>query len=1377
MYWTSGRCGRAFECTFKHSQGPTAPAGSDPNVRDDDEGADDAAAADDDDEADSTPDFFSDAGLAAHAGGETALRAMATPVQVHNDIKAFLESNTRLTSPKRMLVLARILANVNSANKSWNPDDAQSFLQMLVQQDGILCIGDILAFKAVRHDSGSNASYLSFQSGYFVILEFLTTDLVLKSTVHKNINKVYEQASTACTVTCDTIVDCVGSMIAAKSWADPKMRSRSISGAALFKTLTTFLLQLFARCTETKTQEKAVHLVESLAAWFAAWSSSVSSVSPTFEDPISSQDQRTKRLVIKHLSEELDRLADIVNREQARKGGRPLISGPSQAARLHRQQARVAQLVVGYEPAGALRSQGSRHDNDFVDISQIEIPPTHDELLSDCPPCLPANLPDAPHHLPAYSMERHIDVQFRLLREELVAPLRNSAAIIAADLKAMATNAKHGRRPQLEHLLKSRGGTYKTSGFDSAFFHIYTGAAFIDATAEKREITVGVRIDTPPTGAARDKVVRKRLEYWANCRRLNPGSLVLLVVPGDEAPRLFLGVVSSSAWDLAGSARANNWQVALRVSFLDPEVELMALRRHTLHDAFLVDNNILYEATRPFLSRLQTTDPADIPFARYLTAGESLAEVEVPPPMYATAPKFRFKLGCLAKPGEQHLVADLDVLQERSSAIARRQLRDHSTLDPSQIDAILHSIMSEVSLIQGPPGTGKSYTGRELIRLLKQSGMRPILLMAQTNHAVDHQVADVVLSGITRRVARLGSQSKNEVVNDFTLEKLEQDADRLFPNWRRALNSTFAEMKGIEEEMILVMRFMQCRRPSWKVMQRHLEKHFGKQVQALLHPPPWIKALVEHLKLDETEHGEWQTKGNRRRDQEVKQYKGTVYGSWREGADLDLLGASGPSATHLLSRLRAPAGLKVPASSRDLDVLKSIRELWSMSLSERKKLAQFWEDHARTTVFDECRERYGKLRLTYQILCAEINDLRDEKRRRILSGMDLIACTTTGAARSTSLLASVAPKVLIVEEAGQVLEAHVLAALVPSVQHVIFIGDPEQLRPNVTNFSLSMEHPTGRELFKFDRSLMERLADESLPMTQINIQRRMRPAISHLIRTILYPALEDHPLVHEYPHVRGMRSDVFFLDHRHPEASPEESVSKFNMHEVAMIKDFVRYLLRQGDYSQPGDIAVLCAYLGQAQKVRSALRDIRVGVAMDERDVEQLALKDMDDTLTTVDVVVTDQIELGTVDIFQGREAKIVIVSLVRNTGTDECESAKIGFLKSSNRIDVTLSRAKYGLFILGNTSNLRKNPTWSTILDEMESHGQIGAGLPIICPRHAEQAYVVSEPGELEEFAPAGGCRLPCLMKMPCGHICPSVVSSNLFSGTTILTLYCQVP
>lgn len=42
---------------------------------------------------------------------------------------------------------------------------------------------------------------------------------------------------------------------------------------------------------------------------------------------------------------------------------------------------------------------------------------------------------------------------------------------------------------------------------------------------------------------------------------------------------------------------------------------------------------------------------------------------------------------------------------------------------------------------------------------------------------------------------------------------------------------------------------------------------------------------------------------------------------------------------------------------------------------------------------------------------------------------------------------------MIVEEAGQVLESHILASLVPSVEQIIMIGDPLQLRPNVSNYS------------------------------------------------------------------------------------------------------------------------------------------------------------------------------------------------------------------------------------------------------------------------------------------------------------------------------------
>lgn len=81
-------------------------------------------------------------------------------------------------------------------------------------------------------------------------------------------------------------------------------------------------------------------------------------------------------------------------------------------------------------------------------------------------------------------------------------------------------------------------------------------------------------------------------------------------------------------------------------------------------------------------------------------------------------------------------------------------------------------------------------------------------------------------------------------------------------------------------------------------------------------------------------------------------------------------------------------------------------------------------------------------------------------------------------------------------------------------------------------------------------------------------------------------------------------------------------------------------------------------------------------------------------------------------------------------------------------------------MYIMGNASNLRKNATWSTILDDLEEQELIGQGLPIICARHPEQVNLISKPGELRRYAPEGGCLLPCGYQLNCGHVCPSVVS-----------------
>lgn len=110
-----------------------------------------------------------------------------------------------------------------------------------------------------------------------------------------------------------------------------------------------------------------------------------------------------------------------VQREQERIKARPVSRPPNNSTRSSPEEAFLAQIAATpYDKPGSLRQGGARHDNDEDDFQSIVIAPTNQELQCGLPPALPINHPAAPHHLPLDSMQRHLDVHFRLYREEFV---------------------------------------------------------------------------------------------------------------------------------------------------------------------------------------------------------------------------------------------------------------------------------------------------------------------------------------------------------------------------------------------------------------------------------------------------------------------------------------------------------------------------------------------------------------------------------------------------------------------------------------------------------------------------------------------------------------------------------------------------------------------------------------------------------------------------------------------------------------------------------------------------------------------------------------------------------------------------------------------
>ena len=119
-------------------------------------------------------------------------------------------------------------------------------------------------------------------------------------------------------------------------------------------------------------------------------------------------------------------------------------------------------------------------------------------------------------------------------------------------------------------------------------------------------------------------------------------------------------------------------------------------------------------------------------------------------------------------------------------------------------------------------------------------------------------------------------------------------------------------------------------------------------------------------------------------------------------------------------------------------------------------------------------------------------------------------------------------------------------------------------------------------------------------------------------------------------------------------------------------------------------------------------------------------------------------------DNYQGEENDIIVLSLVRSN-----LESKIGFLKITNRVCVSLSRAKHGLYIFGDSECLvgSQLKLWIDVVDHLKQTSQIGQALQLSCSNHD----VLAEVRSAEDFknVPDGGCMAPCQFFLPCKHQC----------------------
>jgi len=254
--------------------------------------------------------------------------------------------------------------------------------------------------------------------------------------------------------------------------------------------------------------------------------------------------------------------------------------------------------------------------------------------------------------------------------------------------------------------------------------------------------------------------------------------------------------------------------------------------------------------------------------------------------------------------------------------------------------------------------------------------------------------------------------------------------------------------------------------------------------------------------------------------------------------------------------------------------------------------------------------------------------------------------------------------------------------MVPAVmgaKQLILVGDHCQLGPVV----MCKKAATGG----LSQSLFERLVVLGIRPFRLEVQYRMHPVLSKFPSNFFYEgalqngvSAEDRILPVEFPWPQPDKPNMFYVSNGQEEIAGS-GTSFLNRTEAASVEKIVTKFLKSG--IKPEQIGVVTPYEGQ----RSFL-------------VQYMAFQG------SLHAKMYQEIEVASVDAFQGREKDMIIISCVRSN-----EHQGIGFLSDPRRLNVALTRAKYACIVVGNPKVLSRHPLWNHLLHHYKENGCLVEG------------------------------------------------------------------
>ncbi|KXG49704.1 uncharacterized protein PGRI_056720 [Penicillium griseofulvum] len=872
--------------------------------------------------------------------------------------------------------------------------------------------------------------------------------------------------------------------------------------------------------------------------------------------------------------------------------------------------------------------------------TQPELPSAKEILGTDVPGDV-VSLPTNRIWEPWVSKEKYLETHYALIREDSVTPLRNAVGQVRAD-------------PFMN---------------DTADISIYEKVFITGVTLARAGFALHIQFSTRRAG--------KNIA-WSYSNRLNPGTLIALspkenafsskCVVAVVACRLLEGVEKDPPEVDIFLASPND------IDF-DPQQEWIMVEARAGY----------FEANRHTLTALQKLSKESFPLNEHIC---SLARDIDAPEYINAAPRMDF--APLSESSAFDITEKYDILEQWPS-------HPMGKLDASQWTALNRMLTKRLAIIQGPPGTGKSFTSIAALKMMlanKGPNDPPIIIAAQTNHALDQLIKHI--SVFEKNFVRLGGRTNDPDIRKRTPYEIRQNyglltiEGGLMDPMKKKQNKIATEIEKLLEPF--------SRSNSDQPIPASLFLEYGilskEQFQSLEEVA--LNWQQPNLPADADPLRAWLTGCMQPFD---SKYIGG-FGFANDDIDLEYEqlkeievergGYEDDWSTFRTRFFHLSPGL---CGSGTAEISRATIERWL-----KEKHLYNIHPNCRGSVYGYMRrelikilgEQLHAIAQVYKDCSANFQTGRFERDYCILQKANIIGMTTTGLSKYRGLVSSLNPRVILIEEAAQVLEAPVAVACLPSLQHLILVGDHLQLRGQCADHELR-----GRP-FYLDVSMFERLMVNEMPYAMLQKQRRMVPEIRKLVAPVYGNLLHDHPSVYHHPFVPGMGDKrSFFFDHPSHESSDSLS-SKVNDFEASMVVNFLAYLVM--NKVPASSITVLTFYNGQ-RKLIMRKKGQNPNVAQ-----------------TYVNIL--------TVDSYQGEENDIVILSLVRSN-----HHRGIGFLQQDNRICVALSRAKYGLYIFGNAQCVSKySDFWHSVTNLMTEDPQdprLGSALPLFCERHNEETLI----------------------------------------------------